>query len=80
MALTSRAFGVVGNQTIKIAASVAAKRNLPRSRPLLTRHEFARFGKIATRNVSEGWFYVACDVFPRASLADASGYGECVPC
>jgi hypothetical protein len=41
-------------------------------RPLLTRHEFARFGTIATRNVSEGWFYVACDVFRRASLADAS--------
>jgi len=29
---------------------------------------------IATRNVSEGWIYVACNAFPQASLAHASGY------
>jgi hypothetical protein len=34
----------------------------------------ALFGTIPTRSVSEGRSYVACDVFPRASLAHASGW------
>lgn len=29
---------------------------------------------IATRNVIEGWIYVACNAFPQASLAHASGW------
>jgi hypothetical protein len=43
-------------------------------RPSLTRFEVARFELISTRNVSEGWSYVACDAFPHLSLAHASGY------
>ena len=36
--------------------------------------EVAPFVAIPTRSVSEGWSYVARDVFPRASLAHASDY------
>jgi hypothetical protein len=43
-------------------------------RPSLTRLEVALFELISTRNVSEGCICVPCDVFPRASLADASGW------
>jgi hypothetical protein len=35
--------------------------------------EVALFEAITTRSVSEGRSYVACDVFPRAVLAHASG-------
>jgi hypothetical protein len=38
--------------------------------------EVTIFGSIATRSVSEGRSYVACDVFPLASLAHASGYDD----
>jgi hypothetical protein len=31
----------------------------------------ALFESISTRNVSGGWIYFACDVFPHASLAHA---------